>query len=578
MRILVGDESIQDRMVMQKTVGTFGECQTVDTAEVLLRVFQNTVSSKEERFQLVFIDSSLGQTEQLFNSIRAFEWEAGIPVNQQCLMAYTGTLVEWMGVSSLLGESCNSYVAKPFKRELIYKAMDSLGFEQARKETKVAEFDHLLLKHIKNDGEFVVIADDLSFFRTLNRGIGNTLKIKTKCVNYFSSPADAKQYISRPNKANTTIIVFIARTINGKLTTEHVSEIRKQHDRLHIIMLTRDSDDYSVAYLHDVDVDTVLTLPASLNNIFEKAANTLYPPTRLQELMQAARNVLKIKDHDAALRILDEALALKPYSPGVLLLKGDVLQQTGDMDGAIAAYEEAHLSSSLFIEPLKRLAEIYKNRSPELALAYLEKLDLLSPENPRRKVDIGTAKLEPEGIEVSRQYYDEGLDLASKESGRLVDELVNIISEVLRPKHPKVALSYIDALIDSKQGEYTLEDMETFNRRGVLLRQEGHWEKAIANYRKALTVAPDSDALQYNLMMAMMEGRDFSSAFIIARELMSRNTDLPRSSPGVAFNLASLFYKKNNPEQAMRLVNIALALDPGHEPSLKLQQKLTRQA
>lgn len=573
MRILVGDADIQDRLTLQRHLGTFGDCQTVDTPEALARVFREVAANNDERFRLVIIAANLGRFEHLFDEIRAMEWEADVLKEDRCTMVFTGNLVEWMQVSGKLCDSCDSFIAKPLRRELLHTTMANLGFEHVRKKTQHAAFDNVITRFINNEGEILVLADDTSFFSTLRRSVAS-LETPTDPTYYFSSPEGMKKHISVPVRADANMLLFIARSLGGKLTTEHILHVRELHHRTKVIIFTDETENFNIAYLHDINADNVLTLPASHNNLFEKIANTIHPPAKLQHLLQEARVHLGRKEYRQTLDLLEEALTIKPYSPGVLLLKGDTLKDMGSIEEAVSAYEDAHLSSSLFIDPLKRLADIHKERSPELALAYLEKLDAISPNNPRRKVEIGTAKLETEGIETSQRYYDKGIELAQKESGRLVDELVNVISETLRFRFPKIAIGYINALFNSKRGKFTEQDLETFNRRGVLLRQEGHWKEAIANYRKALTISSGNLILKYNLMMAFMEGRDFASALKYANDIMAVDPEFPRTGVNAAYNLARVYHQQRHPDQARQIVNMALQLDPDHAPSLKLKGKL----
>lgn len=577
MRILVGEPSIDDRMTLQRHLGVLGDCQTVETAETLRTIFKKAASTEEERFELVVVGNDLEKpnVEQLVEDLRKIEWEANVSHKDRSTLLVASTLVEWMGLSTKLGEACQGLISKPIKRELLYKTLANLGYQAARKESNFEKLDSTLRQYIEDGGEFFFISESFSIFKTLLAALRKLADPLPDCVHYFSSLKESKQPFTRQAKNKTPVLLFVDHVYQGRSISSFLTECRMILPALRVIIMAKETSDSNIAHMSDIEADSVLTIPASENNIIEKTANVISPPGKLMRLMQEARESLAQHDPKHTLALIDHILEIKPYSASALVLRGDTLQILGDRKGAAEAYEQAHLSSSLFLDPLKRLADIHQDENPSLSLAFLSTLDTISPQNAPRKVRIGTAKLQPEGIHAALPFYDQAMELSNRETGRMHDDIANEIAFNLQTDHPDVAERFIDTLLASKRGKFTKEDVVTFNRKGILQRRQGHWEEAITNYRKALTVAPNDDSLLYNLAMAYMQGGKDVQAFEIIDSILIENPDFPDTSPGVAFNIANLHSRIGKNAEALALLNASLRLFPEHKQSRALRQRLT---
>jgi len=65
--------------------------------------------------------------------------------------------------------------------------------------------------------------------------------------------------------------------------------------------------------------------------------------------------------------------------------------------------------------------------------------------------------------------------------------------------------------------------LQTYNARGIQARREGAYEKAVAEFRKALSLAPDDEGLLYNLARAYAAKKDTKPAVDSIRKALQIN-------------------------------------------------------
>jgi tetratricopeptide (TPR) repeat protein len=125
-----------------------------------------------------------------------------------------------------------------------------------------------------------------------------------------------------------------------------------------------------------------------------------------------------------------------------------------------------------------------------------------------------------------------------------------------------------------KGDNLTKEDMITFNRLGIALRQQGKWQEAIENYKKALTVVPDDERVLYNMGLAYADGQQHRQAVDCYEQVLRANPDFHRTAAVVAFNIASAYQLIKHNAEARQFVKVALELDAHHSASKRLLAKL----
>ena len=112
---------------------------------------------------------------------------------------------------------------------------------------------------------------------------------------------------------------------------------------------------------------------------------------------------------------------------------------------------------------------------------------------------------------------------------------------------------------------------------GLSYHQQFRLRDAILTYRKAIEINPNYDAPYINLGLAWIEGRrldEASKVFQQVLELPDRE-ESPASNHTLAhYNLAVIYNRQQQPEEAIKAVKAALAISPEFEPAQELLETM----
>jgi tetratricopeptide (TPR) repeat protein len=347
-----------------------------------------------------------------------------------------------------------------------------------------------------------------------------------------------------------------------------VRQCKEIYPDLRIIILTNDVQREQLTLLHEIGADNCVTKPVSINTLVEKIAFTLKPQGKLGQLIDAAKAHLAKDEPEAALQLSRQILEIKPNSAVGYLVIGDAYRQMGDLEAARKSYEQASEYAELFIEPLRRLGELHGAMGdPEGYLKYLERMDQISPLNAERKVDMGELHLNLGRPETAQKLFDTAVEIAAaiEIANEELIRIANRIAKLCLDKAPLLAEKYLRRSLEAKGKNLSREDLSTFNQLGITLRQQGRWRDALAEYEKALRIAPNDENLYYNMGMANAEGRNFAEARASMAKALEVNRDLPKVSSQIAYNIGMIFMYAGSREEARRHLRTALELDPGFE-------------
>jgi tetratricopeptide (TPR) repeat protein len=338
--------------------------------------------------------------------------------------------------------------------------------------------------------------------------------------------------------------------------------------------MTQETSKESLSQLFEIGVDSVLTKPVSVGTLIEKMAGAIKPQGKLSQLVQEAKRLLDLGDTVKAKLISKAILKIKENSPVALMIMGDALLIEGKREEAIQAYEQAHQGATLYLEPLKKLASVHQGEDDDNYLHYLKKLDVISPLNTDRKCEIGKVYVRKKDMDKAEVYFGEAIANAQREASSYVEQVVAGIADSVAQASPAMAEKYYFKILEMKGDNLTKEDMITFNRLGIALRQQGKWQEAIENYKKALTVVPGDERVLYNMGLAYADGQQHRQAVDCYEQVLRANPDFHRTSAVVAFNIASAYQMVKHNTEAREFVKVALELDAHHHASKKLLAKL----
>jgi tetratricopeptide (TPR) repeat protein len=329
-----------------------------------------------------------------------------------------------------------------------------------------------------------------------------------------------------------------------------------------LLLLIRDMDQDQLIYLYEIGADSFIVKPASTQTVLEKLAFAVKPFGQLGQFIDAAKAMLKQGRAEKARDLANKILKIKPDSSAGLMLLGDVEQDLGHAEAARQAYQDACASTPLYLEPMQRLVRLAeKCGDQEECLAWLERLDSLSPLNPDRKVDMGKINLDlGNGLKAER-LFGLALDLA-REIREQISSLAERIADIYAEKSPEKSEKFLRKALEAKKNRMTRDDVNVFSRLGITLRQMGKWEEAIAEYRRALELAPDDAGLYYNIGMALAQGNKMMEARQSMETALRRNERFPYTSAEVAYNMGEILLKGAGKDPAKKCFAVALELDP----------------
>lgn len=435
---------------------------------------------------------------------------------------------------------------------------------------KGKQYEQAIIDYLHNRGHFVCVTDDTQFTTLLRSTL---LKQLGQGPDVLTSTVDSDQSLRLIREISVRKympVVFLERMMGGRDMGFMVRQLKNAFTDLRIIMLTGEADRQRLVLLHEIGADNFITKPISINGLIEKIAFTIKPQGKLGQLIDLARSFVTQNNPQQALKVCKQILELKSNSAAAFLVIGDAFKALGKVDRAREAYEEASKNSEMYLEPLRKLADLFGelNDIPK-RLYYLERLDQLSPLNVERKVDMGEIHLTLGNEDAAGKLFEAAVNLATKEALNYIGEVASRVAALYAEKDPAQSEKFLRRALDAKGQYLTKDDIATFNRLGIILRNQGKWREALAEYQKAVKVAPDDENLYYNMGMACAEGREFREAQVYMLKALALNADLPRSGVTIAYNIGLVFMQSGGKDKARDCLKIALELSPDYAPALK---------
>ena len=444
-----------------------------------------------------------------------------------------------------------------------------MAINEAAVRGRQKQYEDTVIDFVKNQkGHFLAVTDDQAFLSVLRTVLTKDLALTSPdLLNWIPEPSQLLKEFRKADEASPNIVVFMERMIHGQDLTFLVRQLKLAYPKVYIVVVTVEIEQARLMYLHEVGADNFITKPVSANTIIEKLAFTLKPQSKLGQVLDLAKGLLARGDAEKAREVARQVLELKPGSAAGYIVLDDAERLLGNTQAAKEAYIAASDNADLYLEPLHKLAELAQETGDtEGCYEYLEKLDRLSPFNSERKLNMGELLLKKGDMAAVAQVV--------KDAMTLIGNVAERIAAAYGDRNPEQAVMFLRKALDAKGKNLTRDDVKLFNKLGIALRQQGKWEEAVEEYRKALHVAPRDENLYYNIGMAYAEGRQFRNARMSMAEAMKLNPDIVRTSAGIAFNIGFVYMQSDAREQARRCFEVALELNPGMEQAQRALLKL----
>ncbi|MBU1042190.1 MAG: tetratricopeptide repeat protein [Proteobacteria bacterium] len=423
-------------------------------------------------------------------------------------------------------------------------------------------------------GTLMILSDDTLFIKTMRTGVLRTLQIARDCVESFRDAEAALRGIRSRAQTNGPMLVMTERLLAGKPTLDFVRSVKQLYPQQKVILLTYETTKEALSLLFEIGVDHVLTKPVSVDMIIEKMASVIKPQTKLSQLVQDARMHLDLGEYDKVFKVCDAILGMKQDSAIAFMLRGEAFMRGGNETEAVDEFEKAHQSSPLYLEPLKKLADVHREGNQDQFLNYMLQLDNISPLNVDRKCEIGKCYARKQSPDLAKEYFDKAIACAQEEAKRYLCSLLADMANAVLETSPELSEKYYSQYFEVKGTDLSKDDIVVFNSRGMAMRKQGKWREALENYETALKIAPDDLRLLYNYALAYADGEQHRKAVDIYEKILHGDQEFHLQAPVVSYNIANSYYHLKDIKAAKKFVEAALALDPGHASSCKLQARL----
>ena len=424
-------------------------------------------------------------------------------------------------------------------------------------------------------GCFLVCSSDTAFTNLLKSVIfsmtGNSNLITV--VQEFTTILETEKILLTKYDS---IIIFIEKYFYGEITLEKIKYLKEVCQlNCKLICICNESDQFTVTQIYEMGADNIIIKPISIGSLIDKIDGLLQSDTTIKEFIIDCEKYITEKDYDNAQYCIDKIFEKKPNSCIGYMLLGDMCKSKSEFEKAEVNYTLAIDKASLFLDPLKRMVSLYDSlNNLEKKLEYLIKLDLLSPLNYKRKIEIGSTYVELDQIERAEYYFSETIRHIKNSAIEQVSAVLMDISNQVKNKNPELALKYIKEAIFIKKDIMSENDLWMFNEMGILLRQKKRWEDAITCYKAALKINPQKASLYYNIGMAFFEGKKYIDSVRNFELAIQYRPSLISDSSTIPFNIACVYNLLNDKSTAVFYLQKCLDIDPTHEHAILLLNRI----
>lgn len=440
-------------------------------------------------------------------------------------------------------------------------------------ETTVADFA------TKEGGYFLTVSDDHVFVNVVRVTLAKHLALGDSSLSTIQDEERILRIITDTSLRKKQFVLFIEQFYRGKDTSFLIRQIRNTFDNVRIIVLTGETDRQHLILLHEIGADNFITKPISVNTLIEKIAFTIKPQGKIGRFIDQAKSLLASGSYEDCLKVCRQVLELKPNSAAALIVMGDAWKALGRKDRAEQCYSTASEHAPMYMEPLKKLAGFYlEEQVPEKRLECLERLDALSPLNAERKVEMGEVHLSLGNADTAESFFDMALEQATAEAGRYIGEISSKIADLYKDSKPEIAEKYYRHSLEARGGNLGPTDIATFNQLGMSLRRQGKWQEAVAEYGRALKIAPEDENLFYNTALAYAEAKRGRDAYHNLLTALRLNPGLHRSDASVCYNAAVICYRVKEFAKALAFAEQLLELEPDSRRARELIARIREAA
>jgi len=236
--------------------------------------------------------------------------------------------------------------------------------------------------------------------------------------------------------------------------------------------------------------------------------------------------------HDAALRLMDRAIAANPRHPAIAYNRANLLRDMGRPEEALAGYDVAIAAKPDNIAALTNKGAVLHalSRYAEAVSSYDRAL-AFKPDDPDAHVNRGNALMALTRYEEALASYERALAVTPDNPHALYCK-ANALAKLGRLAE---ALASYDRTLQREPA-----NAELLGNRGLLLAQLNRCEEALASFDAAIASAPGNAEAFGNRGLVFMQLRCFSEALADYRSVLERKPGDPDALYGCGSALVEL--------------------------------------
>lgn len=445
--------------------------------------------------------------------------------------------------------------------------------------------DHVVTQHSDTvyefvddkDGLFYIISDDRAFYQFFRKAMYKEFRVEQERVRFVANQERAVKELTVLHEHKKNVLVFIENVLDESPTLPLLEELKKKFKQTLVVVLMNDRDEHNIANFVEEGADNFITKPVSVTHLIEKVANTLLPPDQIGRKIREGKQRLAKIEFALAYGVARDILEMKPGSPAGLLIMGDALKGLTKRDDALKMYLQASANADMYLEPLKKIVEFYReDENTEGVLRYLLRIDELSPLHPGRKSEIGEIYFNQKEYTKAASFFAEAIKLLYKQRRKDCVELAVSYAERIFAKKEDAALELLSQA--TRMGRFFKVDIHwsLYNRLGMLLRRDKDWTGAIKAYTEASSRAPKDASILFNLGMAYVEGKDFSSAADKFERAIELSPPLYKDNLDAAYIIGQVFIRAGRKKKATEVLQHIYDKDPGYKKVKALLKSLAK--
>lgn len=430
--------------------------------------------------------------------------------------------------------------------------------------------------HVGKSGRFAVLSGDVAFISLFRHLLQDTFAVGQDRAAAYSNPSAFLSALPGMNAGRRPPFFVVDRLVAGKESTFAVKSVRRAMPQAPILLVTDDADARRLMAYLEAGADGVLRKPANPETLLVRMAQVLDPSAAGAKAKRQAGLLIAQGEHRRALQSAWRVLAEHPDCAEAFQVIGDAQLALGNLAQAAEAYLNACRRARLALEPLGRLAEVYRVSGDKgRRLKCLQAMERLCDLNPDRKVDMGGIHYTLGQQVAAESFFAAAMRLTSHELTECAAAVLSRIGDVYAETAPDQAEAYYRKSLEAKGQRLDAGDMATINRLGLNLRRRGDWRGAVREYKRAQGLDPAQDhVVFYNIATALAEGKEHTAAARYAAAAVKASPDSFKGNARACHNLAHVFHKAGDRSRALDFAEACLKLDPGHGQARALREML----